>query len=321
MRTALIVALFSLGLAACQPEAEPLPTLAALPARPVVIGTLPPTPLLALQPTQPPTLLPSPTPSATPTLTATVTATASPPPPTPTLTPTLLPARFTFGQSVQGRPLEAYRFGTGSQIILLVGGVHAGFERNTTRLIERIRDHLSAFPQDVAADVQFILVPRLNPDGDALGATLAGRFNANGVDLNRNWACGWQAEARFRDQIVSAGTQPFSEPETLALGGFIQQTRPAVVLFYHSAANGVFNGHCNDVSVSEDLAQLYGDAAQYPHGQTFSAYPVTGTAPSWVDSLGIPSADVELASASDDEFIRNWNALNAVQRWLTEGRP
>ena len=321
MRTVLIVSLISLALTACQPIEEPLPTLAALPTWPVLVGTLPPTPLLAMPPTASPTALPSATTSSLPTHppSPTTSPTALLLPPTPT--PTLLPARFTFGQSVQGRPLEAYRFGTGSQIILLVGGIHAGFERNTIRLVERLRDHLSAFPQDAAPHVQFILVPRLNPDGDALGETLAGRFNANGVDLNRNWACDWQQEARFRGQTVSGGAQPFSEPETLALGGFIQQTQPAVVLFYHSAANGVFNGRCNNLSVSERLAQVYGEAAQYPHGQAFSAYPVTGTAPSWVDSLGIPSADVELASASDDEFIRNWNALKAVQQWLAEGRP
>lgn len=322
MKIHLIVPLFLLGLCACQQTSTELPTLAVLPTQAVALrATLPPlTEAAVTTPTTAYIVLPTATLTATPTPTEQVTLTPLLPTstPPPTITPTLLPAEFSFGQSGQGRPLKAYRYGTGSRVILLVAGIHAGFERNTTRLLERIRQQLTSFPLEIAPTLSFIVVPLLNPDGDEMGETLAGRFNASGVDLNRNWGCDWTAEARFREMTVSAGSQPFSEAETLALGGFIQQVQPVVVLFYHAAANGVFIGHCNTVSVSETLGQVYGEAAQYPYGQAFSAYPVTGTAPNWVDSLGIPAADVELATSSDDEFVRNWNALLAVQRWLTE---
>jgi hypothetical protein len=214
----------------------------------------------------------------------------------------------------------AYRFGTGEWLLMLVGGVHSGYERNTTALLERIRDQLLADPASVHPRMTWLLIPALNPDGMAQGETLAGRFNANGVDLNRNWGCGWQSEAFFREMRVSAGSAPFSEPETLALGGLIQQTQPRAVLFYHAAANGVFGGQC-DNDVSADLVRVYGEASQYPYGGTFSSYPITGTAPNWVASLGIPAADVELATASDPEFVRNWRALLAVQAWIVGQAP
>ena len=66
------------------------------------------------------------------------------------------------------------------------------------------------------------------------------------------------------------------------------------------------------------MSQILGQAAGYSFGQAFSAYPVTGTASSWVDGLGIPSADVELKSWTDSEFDRNLAGIMALQRWLAE---
>ena len=116
--------------------------------------------------------------------------------------------------------------------------------------------------------------------------------------------------------MVSAGGAPFSEPETLALASLIRDVRPQAVLFYHSAANGVYAGDCGGNGNSATLGQVLGVATGYNFGEAFSAYPVTGTAPSWVDSLGIASADVELATANDTEFERNVHGLTAVQCWL-----
>ena len=48
----------------------------------------------------------------------------------------------------------------------------------------------------------------------------------------------------------------------------------------------------------------------------FTDYVVTGTEASWVDSLGIPAADVELSTTRATEFTRNYSGIMAVQRWL-----
>jgi hypothetical protein len=227
------------------------------------------------------------------------------------------------GQSAGGRAIWARRFGTGERIIMLVGGMHGGWEANTVALVNELIAHFDANPDDVLSGVSLLLIPAANPDGIPYGRTPEGRFNANGVDLNRNWSCGWSASAVWRDQPVNPGAIPFSEPETRALAAFIGQVRPSVALFYHSAADGVFAGNCGErggaTVDSWVMAGVYGEAAGYSYGQAFSAYPVTGTAASWADGQGIASADVELRSWSESEFDANLRGVMALQRWILGG--
>jgi hypothetical protein len=238
-------------------------------------------------------------------------------PPAAPAQPVDLPDAFTFGQSVEGRPLEARRFGDGTTLIMLVGGIHGGFEANTVELMNQLITHFSSNAGDVLPGISIVIVPVLNPDGLARGDTFTGRFNANGVDLNRNWGCGWQAEAVFQNRQVNAGAQPFSEPETSALAALIYDVRPAIVLFYHSAANGVYAGDCGG-QLSSLMTPILGRAAGYSFGVPFSDYTVTGTAPSWVDSLGLASADVELSSGVSTEFQRNLAGVFALQCWIVD---
>lgn len=239
--------------------------------------------------------------------------------PSPTMTATALPERFIFGQSAGGRDLEAYRYGTGSYVIMLVGGIHAGFESNTIDLVSELRVHFQNNRDAIEPEITLIFVPVLNPDGQARGRVLAGRFNGNNVDLNRNWDCGWSPDAQFGQGIVDPGASAFSEPESTALGSLIQRVNPLAVIFYHSAANGVFAGNCgeNDAD-SDELAAIYGEASGYPYGSDFDEYPVTGTAPGWVDSIGIPALDVELTSAQSNEFDRNLRAIMLLQQWVQQ---
>lgn len=253
--------------------------------------------------------------TVTPMPTTTNTA-ASPATPLPARPASTLPETFTFGESVQGRPLTAWRIGEGNRAIMLVGGIHGGWESNTVTLVEQLIGHFSANRTQILPGFALVLVPSLNPDGALLGQTLAGRFNARGVDLNRNWGCGWSEEAYFRQSRVDPGDEPFSEPETAAMAALINDVRPEVVLFYHSAANGVFTGDCETGGVSEEMGAILGQATGYTYGESFGAYPVTGTAASWVDGLGIPSADVELVTSTSPEFERNLRGVMALQCWL-----
>ncbi len=231
------------------------------------------------------------------------------------------PEYLVFGQSARRRELAAWRFGTG-RTIMLVGGIHGGWEANTVDLMNALVAHFQASPGDVLAGISLVIIPSLNPDGLSQGRVLEGRFNANAVDLNRNWGCGWEPVAYFRSQEVSPGAAPFSEPETQTLSTWITQLNPSVVLFYHSAADGIFAGGCaGDDGGSERMAAVYGEASGYSYGADFTAYPVTGTAPAWVSSLGIPSADVELATWRSAEFDRNLRAVMALQCWILGGVP
>ncbi len=293
------------------------PPASAAPRPLLLPATLPPRPVAALPTAR---ITPAAPPGAVSAPLATLTPLVDPRPFTAAAQAAALPAGwFEVGRSVEGRAITARRFGAGPRALLLVGGIHGGWEANTVTLIEELIAHFEANPADVLPGMALVLLPAANPDGLARGRSAEGRFNANGVDLNRNWGCNWSAQAVWRDQPVSAGPRPFSEPETQALAALVRQLQPAAVLFYHSAASGVFAGRCNGDHGSALLAQVLGEAAGYSYGQPFSAYRVTGTAPSWVDGQGIPAADVELQSSSDSEFARNLAGVMALQRWLAGG--
>ncbi|MBZ0287874.1 MAG: hypothetical protein K8I30_09695, partial [Anaerolineae bacterium] len=203
--------------AACQQtlvavDVSPTPTETPLPqatARPTLTPGLIDAPLATVLPTQPP-LPPSQTfPPVTPVVIAQLPL--QPPPPvdiaaspssSPTLAPasTLIPTQNTFviGQSVQGRDIVAWRFGDGEHIVLLVGGIHAGFETNTIVLVNEMIAHFQGTPADVLPGITLLLIPVANPDGLVLGRESQGRFNANNVDLNRNWGCEWSATAYWQ---------------------------------------------------------------------------------------------------------------------------
>lgn len=95
--------------------------------------------------------------------------------------------------------------------------------------------------------------------------------------------------------------------------------KPRAALFYHAAARGVFVGNCQG-NISAGLARTYGEAVGYPFEAAFSGYRVTGSAPAWLDSLGIPAADVELASSDHTELLRHLRGVQAVQAWLAQGQ-
>lgn len=234
----------------------------------------------------------------------------------PLMTATPLPAVFVFGQSANGNELKAYRYGTGSKIIMLIGGIHAGYEVNSVELMEEVQQYLDNNPAQIQSEITFLIIPSLNPDGLEKGRTLDGRFNGNGIDLNRNWGCDWSGEAFFQERTVDAGEHTFSEPETIAMGGLIQRVQPVAVLFYHAAADGVYEGSCeNHEDVSAELAAAYGEHSGYNYGKSFASYPLTGTASSWVASLGIPAVAVELRTSTATDFDRNLRAIIRLQDW------
>lgn len=231
---------------------------------------------------------------------------------------TAAPGAVQIGLSAGGRPIAARIFGAGDQALLLVGAMHGGWEANTTALVLALAAHFEAMPGDIPPGMRVVLIAAANPDGLIFGRAPEGRFNAHGVDLNRNWGCDWSAEAVWRDRPVNPGSRAMSEPETAALAAFMAQLRPAAALFYHSAASGIFAGDCTDDLRSLELSAVYGEAADYGYGQPFSAYPVTGTAANWASGQGIPAADVELATSDDAEFARNLAGVRALLVWMGE---
>ena len=235
------------------------------------------------------------------------------------------------GSSVEGRDIAAVTFGAGNTRLLFVGGVHGGYEWNSSLLAYEMIDHLTANPELIPEDISVTIIPSLNPDGMYMVTGKAGRFtaaditdpsvrvaearfNANGVDLNRNFACKWAPESTWRGEVVSAGESAFSEPEAVALRTFIEANPPEVVAFWHSQANNVYASECEDGVLPETLQvmETYAVAGDYGQVPVFDAYPITGDAEGWLASLGIPAVTVELETHNSIEWSRNLAGTQAL---------
>lgn len=312
-----------------------------------------------------PTTTPLPTPTLTPTAAAPWTPTPHPATHTPSPTATAVPPTATVtkvpqvrivrqtlpngvscpfrevqvpeGAKLVGRsavcrlPIVSYRIGQGETPLILVGGIHGGYEWNTILLAEKMHDYLLANPQFVPPSLSIYLIPNANPDGlyavtESAGSfeppqnfeeTKLGRFNGRGVDLNRNWDCEWQSNAFWGSSPVSGGAAPFSEPETAALRDYFLEIDPAAVLFWHSAAAGVYPAGCGYIGpVSAVLANSYRAAAGYDFDERFDYYGISGDAGNWLTTLNIPSITVELSTHSDLDWEENLAGMEALLQQL-----
>jgi murein tripeptide amidase MpaA len=240
------------------------------------------------------------------------------------------------GYSVLDRPIELYTFGSGPNTLIFVGGLHGGYEWNSTVLAYEVIDYFTEAPTAVPESITVHIIPAANPDGIfavtgktgpssatnvIISDTFPARFNANGVDLNRNWGCDWTASAVWWDEFVSGGTAPYSEIENQILLAFIQSQEATLrgVVFWHSSAFLVSPGQCGGTvhQPSQDIANAYALAARYPVG-SFNAYPVTGEASDSLAQLGIPSFSVELSSHEAIDWIRNRDGIQALFAYLTD---
>ena len=212
------------------------------------------------------------------------------------------------GTSVQGRGIYAYYFGTGSKKILFYGAMH-GSEANTKYTLYSWITELENNIDDIPSDKTIIVVPALNPDGVA-NAT---RFNANGVDINRNFDTStWVPGTYFLSTFYpdGGGEEPFSEPETRAIRNLIQNTNPYLTLSYHCAAGYVVPTNTSiGMSLGQRYSQLTGYTYTGPGADDSFTYSRTGTFGEWMENRGSNGLIVELSSPYYNEFSKNKSAM------------
>ncbi len=234
------------------------------------------------------------------------------------------------GRSVQGRDITAYHFGGGDETILFVGGIHGGYSWNTALLGYGLVDHFETNLESIPENLKVTVIPTLNPDGlyrvvgiegrftpsDVSGNTAEGRFNANGVDLNRNFDCNWETTSVWGTQVVDAGSNPFSEPEADALKDHVLNSDPSAVVVYYSAGGGVFSSSCNGPALEETdrLMNIYADASGYSAEGVFDSYKITGDAADWMASINVPAISVILNSHDSTDWSENRTGVEAVIR-------
>jgi hypothetical protein len=267
------------------------------------------------------------TPTASLTPVPTLTVTPSPIPTetaTPTITPTALQPEgeaFSIGQSVEGRDLLVVRFGSGPIVRMIIGGIHGGYEANTVVLSQMLIDDLRSGAISVPPDITLYILPNLNPDGyyDHLNSSY-GRRNANKVDLNRNWDSNWQADwpraGCFGGVELTAGTGPFSEPETQALAKFILDNHVDALISYHSAAGTIYaTGDDTLDPASDDLAKKISAVSYYlyPPPETGCVY--TGQLVDWATDHGTAALTIELTTHQSTDIDINRKVLETFLAW------
>lgn len=223
------------------------------------------------------------------------------------------------GLSIQDRPLEMFRFGTGPDIRVMVAGIHGGYEWNTVALADALIGHLRAHPELIPDQVTLFILRVMNPDGLARGQWYEGRLNENGVDLNRNFPTNWEAEwpnaGCWGHLAVSSGVGPASEPETQAVMAFLRQHRVTALISYHSAALGVFPGGIPLHLASVQLAQDISAVTTYPYPPYDTGCLYTGTLADWAAENGIAAVDLELHTHGDPDFVENLRILTLFLGW------
>ncbi|MBX4215721.1 hypothetical protein KW797_02140, partial [Candidatus Parcubacteria bacterium] len=229
------------------------------------------------------------------------------------------------------RKIESYTYGNAAERLLLVGGMQGGYEWNSVLLAYAFMDYLAAHPESIPANLSVTVIPSANPDGVYAVAgkegrfsasevsadakvLAAARFNAHGVDLNRNFDCNWKPTSKWKEKTVSAGTGPFSEPEAKAIRDVVIATKPRAVVFWHSQANAVYASECNGGVLPETLSVMgaYSLASGYAAIKSFDSYAVTGDAEGWLASLGIPAITVELKTHESVEWEKNLEGIKSL---------
>jgi len=264
-----------------------------------------------------PSVLPSPT--VVPPTQSVILPTPTAKRPLPSPTPQFHERRL-LGYSQEGRPIVAHRFGWGKAKVALVGNIHGGTEENTYRLMIEVVAHYQENFTEVPSEVTLWIIPTINPDGLASGT----RFNARGVDLNRNAdtdqdACpgnDWSPETFDSDGLVpgGGGQYPFSEVEARLLRDFAVDAQ--VVISYHSQGRMVVAADCGH-DPSRRLARLLAQATGYQESQ-WGAYPVTGSMVDYLAFRGVAAVDVELTNKVDTELERNLRGIQAVMESVAE---
>ena len=167
-------------------------------------------------------LVPSGTlPSATPPLPVPKLST-SPPLRIPESSTFLVPGQYRItGASVQRLPILSFVLGQGPDVTFILATIH-GNEPAGTPLVRRLVKYLQQQPH-LMQGRRVVLLAVANPDGMAHRS----RFNANGVDLNRNFPSANRVNER------QSGATPLSEPEARVIKQLIEQYSPDRIISLH----------------------------------------------------------------------------------------
>ena len=170
----------------------------------------------------------------------------------------------TLGTSVKGRPIDAIETGspTGKLKVVVIGCIHGNEPAGIG-----IADDLATMTPPPGVDLW--VVPDMNPDGVAANT----RYNADKVDLNRNFPWNWAKPSKKLDR--HSGKHPLSEPESKLIYELLLKVKPKLVIWFHQPYDVV-----DESGGSVALEQLFSAFTGEPITQ-LPRYP--GSAAEWAD--------------------------------------
>ena len=184
----------------------------------------------------------------------------------------------TIGHSIEGRDIRLRTVGTGPRVVLWINGIH-GNEPEGALSTARLPD---AFGADSArtARVTLHLIEDINPDGHAADS----RFNAAGIDLNRNYPLAFAPAKRH-------STQPLDQPESILLAGRIAALQPDLIISVHSWPEKHFINYDGPAAA---LSERFSALSGYLVVPSDGFHPTPGSLGSWVGiGMGIPILTLE----------------------------
>ncbi len=263
----------------------------------------------------------------------------------------------TAGTSEQGRTIPALRIGDeGAAHHVLTQGAMHGREHATAWLLMAMAE--TWLEEGGFANLCIHILPMVNPDGVVisqtqmmddgllqiydsdrqLGYTRAGqaeylsrwKANALGVDINRNFAAGWDIldERQAPSSQGFRGTEPFSAAEARALRDYTLKYPFDVTVSYHASGSLTYYEYGDNRDVNKRSLQL---ARAF---QQVSGYAPTGSSDTdgggykdWaMDALGIPSLTVEIGCAAAplhqrelySAYVRNVRLAEVIESFLKD---
>lgn len=219
------------------------------------------------------------------------------------------------GNSVEDRPINAYRFSTSldddKPQVLYTAVHHAREPGSASTLIYFLWDLLEKAKSGneeaiyLLANRVIYVIPMVNPDGymynqasapNGGGLWRRNRGKNGSVDLNRNYGpmSLWNAKeggsSENPDDDTYRGTSPFSEPETQAIRDFCLENKFRVAMNYHTFGNLIIYPFGSTATESRDSLFFRSFTADATKFNNYSAgvalqtvnYSTRGTADDWM---------------------------------------
>ena len=191
---------------------------------------------------------------------------------------------LTIGMSALGRPIVAVHVqDSPHRPVIAIGSIH-GDEAMGLKVIERLLN-----VAEIPMDLNLWVISTVNPDGLALRT----RGNANGVDLNRNFATDdWRIVGRGTEKY--SGEKAASETETRAVQEFLIEQKPLLVVWWHQYGQYVDDQR---TVADYDLIKQFSELTDFPIKYVgCGSTPCIGNATAFINSRieGASSFVVEL---------------------------